>query len=124
LNVTEVSRSNTYGFKWNEKKIVLKPVKFKSNVGSNKMEVVIDKKSEKPCYLVTRSQSSLKTLVDRFTSKPRNPLGLLPLPIDIKPIVTLKSPVSRLHELHVHTKRQMTFNDYNYQSIAEFHKQL
>ena len=124
MNVTEVSRSNTYGFKWNEKKIVLKLVKFKSNVGSNKVEVVTDKKSEKPCYLVTRSQSSPEIPVDKSTSKPRNPLGLLPLPIGIKPIVTIESLAPHFHELHVHTKEQMAFNNYNYQYTAESHKRL
>jgi len=44
LEVTSLGRSNTYEFKWNEKKIVLKPVKSKSNVRNNKMEVVTDKR--------------------------------------------------------------------------------
>jgi len=61
------------------------------------MEVVTDKKSEKPCYLVTISQSSPETLVNRSISKPRNPLGLLPLSIGIKPIVTVESPPPYLH---------------------------
>jgi len=69
LDMTSLGRSNTYEFKWNKKKIVLKPTKSKSNVENNKMEVVTDKKSEKPCYLETRSQSSPETLVDRFTFK-------------------------------------------------------
>jgi len=68
---------------------------------------------------VTRSQSSLKALVDRSTTTLRNSIDLLPLPIGIKPIVTAKSHAPHLHELHVHTKRQITFNNYNYQSAAE-----
>jgi len=86
------------------------------------MEVVTDKKSEKPCYLVSRSRSLPETPVGRSTTKLRNPLGLLPLPIGIKPIVTVKSHIPHFHELHVHTKRQITFSNYNYQSVAESHK--
>ena len=35
LDMMSLSRSNTFEFKFKEKKIVLKPVKSKSNVGNN-----------------------------------------------------------------------------------------
>ena len=51
-------------------------------------------------------------------------LGLLPFPIGIKLIVTIELPAPHLHEMHVHTKRQMTFINYNYQFVAESRKRL
>jgi len=124
LDVTSLSRSNTSEFKFKRKKIVLKPAKPKSNVGNNK-EGTFTNNNKTPCFLLTRSQTSSEALVDRSTSKSRNnSLGLLPRPIGIKPIVTVESPVPHLHELHVHTKGQMTFINYNYQSAAKSHKRL
>jgi len=53
LDVTSFSRSNTYEFKINGKRIVLKLAKPKSSVGTHKTEIVTDK--NKPLHLVTRS---------------------------------------------------------------------
>ena len=58
LDVTSLGRSNTYEFKFNRKKIVLKPAKPKSNVGDNKERTVNAKDSETLCYLVNNSHFS------------------------------------------------------------------
>jgi len=97
---------------------VLNPVKPKLNVRNNKEGTVTDKNNKIPCYLVIRSQSSPEAPVDRSPTTLRNFIGLLPLPIDTKVIVTVESLASHLNELHVHTKRQMTFSNYDYQSAA------
>ena len=47
--VTSLGRSNTYEFKFNEKKIVLKPDKPKSIVGSTKKIIVTEKTDKTPC---------------------------------------------------------------------------
>ena len=52
LDVISFAKSNTHEFKFNEKKIVLKPVKPKSAVG-NKAGTVMDNESKKPLHLVT-----------------------------------------------------------------------
>jgi len=49
LDVTSWGKSNTYEFKFNGKKIVLKPAKPKSDVGNNKERTVTAKDSETPC---------------------------------------------------------------------------
>ena len=121
--MTSLGRSNTYEFKFKGKKIMSKPVKLKPNVRNND-GTVTDKNNKTTCYLVTRCQSSLEALVDTSVSTLRNSIGLLSLLIGTKPIVTVESPASHLLELHVHTKRQMTFINYNYQSTAKSHKQL
>jgi len=54
--MTSFSKSNTYEFKINEKRIVLKAAKPKSSLGSHKTRIVTDKKNKKPLHLVTRSQ--------------------------------------------------------------------
>ena len=54
LNVTSFDRSNTYEFKINGKRTVLKPAKPKSNVGSHTTGIVTDEESKKPLHLVTR----------------------------------------------------------------------
>ena len=43
LDVTSLGRSNTYEFKFNDKKIVLKSVKPKSSVGNTKKKTVTEK---------------------------------------------------------------------------------
>jgi len=91
---------------------------------NNKEGTITDKNNKILCYLVIRSQSSPKALVDRSTTTLRNFIGLLPFLIGTKPIVAVESPASHLHELHVHTKGQMTFNNYNYSSAVESHKRL
>ena len=59
LDVINFGRSNAYELKINGKRIVLKPAKPKSNVGtlgSHKTRIVTDKESKKPLHVVTRSQ--------------------------------------------------------------------
>ena len=58
LDVTSLGKSNTNAFKFKEKKIVLKPIKPKSNVGNNREGTITDKDNKAPCYLVTRSHFS------------------------------------------------------------------
>jgi len=48
LDVISLGRSNTCEFKFNEKKIVLKPVKLKSNVGNNKEGTITAKDNKTP----------------------------------------------------------------------------
>jgi len=64
---------NTYEFKFNGKKIVLKPAKPKLNVGNNE-GTITDNKT--PCYLMTRSHFSPESPIDGSTPKCRNSLGL------------------------------------------------
>ena len=99
---------------------MLKLAKIKSNV-ENKEETVTDK-NKTSCYLVTISHFSPDSPIDESTLRFRNYVGLLPLPISISLVVTIEPPASHLHELHDHNTRQMTINNYNYQSVAESHK--
>ena len=108
LDVTNLSKSNTYEFKWNEKQIMLKPAKLKSIVGSNKLGTITDKKSKKSCHIVTKFYFSSESPIDRSTLKSRNFLGLLPLSLGISPIVTAKPPQPHSHEMHDNNTRQMT----------------
>ena len=121
LNVISLSRSNTYKFKFLKKKIVLKPAKPMSTVGIMRET---EKNNNTPCYLVTRSHFSPKSPIDGFTLRPRNSLSLLPLPLVILPIVTFEPSASHLHELHDYDTKQMTIDNYNYQSTIESHKRL
>jgi len=66
LDVTILNRSNTYEFKFKEKKIVLKPAKLKLNVRNNE-GTITDKNNKTLCYLVTRSHLL-----------PKSPMSLLP----------------------------------------------
>ena len=74
--------------------------------------------------LSDRSHFSPKSPIDRSTLRSRNSLGLLPFPLSIPPVVTIEPSVPYLHELYDHHIRQMTFNNYNYQSATESHKRL
>ena len=67
LDVTSLDRSNTYEFKFNEKKIMSKHVKPKSNVRNIKEGIVSDKNNKSPRYLVTRSHFSPESPIDGFT---------------------------------------------------------
>jgi len=48
LDVTSLNRSNTYEFKFNGKKIVLKPAKPKSIVGSTKERTITERMRKHP----------------------------------------------------------------------------
>ena len=113
LDITCLGRSNTYEFKFKEKKIVLKAIKPKSNVGNNKEGTSTEKNSKSPCYLVTRSHFSPESSIDGSTLGSRNSLSLLPLPLGISLIATVE-PFTHLCELHDHDTKQMTINNYNY----------
>ena len=76
---------------------MLKPIKLKSIVRSNKLGTVTDKKSKSSCHLVTRSHFSLESLIDGSTPRSKNFLGLLPLPLGIPPIVTVEPPAPHLY---------------------------
>ena len=78
-------------------KIVLKPTKIKSSVGNNKERTITEKNDKTPCYLVTRTYFSHESPIDRSTHKPRNSIGLLPLPLGIPPIITIESSAPHLH---------------------------
>jgi len=105
LDVINMGRSNSYELEFKEKKIVLKPVEPKSNVGNNREGTITDKNNKTRCYLVTRSHISPDYPIDGFTYRSRNSLGLLPLPLGISSIVTVEPPVPHLHELHDHNTR-------------------
>ena len=49
LDVISLGRSNTYEFKFNRKKIVLKSTKPKSSVGNTKERTVTEKNDKTPC---------------------------------------------------------------------------
>ena len=68
LDVTGLGRSNIYKFKFKGNKIVLKPVKPKSNVGNNKEGTVTDKDNKTAYYLVIRSHFSPKSFIDGLLS--------------------------------------------------------
>jgi len=104
LDVTSLGRSNTYEFKFKEKKIVLKSVKPKSNVGSNR-EGTITNKDKTPYYLVIRSHLSPKSPIDGSTLRSRNFFGLLPLRLGVPSVVTVEPPAPYLHKLHDHNTR-------------------
>ena len=97
-----MGRSNTYEFKFNGEKILLKSAKDNKTL----------------CYLVTRPHFSPKSPIDGSTLRFRNSLGLLSLPLGISHIIIVDSSASHLHELHDHYTRQMTNNNYNFQSAA------
>ena len=109
-----LGKSNTYEFKFKRKKIVLKPVKPKLNVGNTKEGIVIDKNNKTPWYLMTRSHFSLESPIDGCTLRFRNFLDFLPLLLGVSPIITVEPPALYLHELHDHNIRKITFNNYNY----------
>ena len=69
---------NTYEFKHNKKKIILKFVKPKSNVKNNKEETVNTKDSETSCYLVNKSQFSPESLSNGSTLS-KSSTSILPL---------------------------------------------
>jgi len=119
-----MGRSNTYEFKFNGKKIMLKPVKPKSSGENNKKRIVTEKNDKTPSYLVSRTHFSHESPIDGSTPRSRDSRGLLHLPQGIPPIVTVEPSASPLHKLHEHNTRQMTINNYNYQSVAESHKWL
>jgi len=75
---------------------------------------------------VTRTPShfSPESPINGSTPRSRNSLDLLSLPLGILSIVTVEPPAPNLHELHDHNTRQMITNNYNYQHVAESHKQL
>jgi len=81
---------------------VLKHTKPKSNVRNNRKGTITDKDNKTPCYLMTRSQFSPESLIDGYTLRSTNSLGLLPLPLGIPPIVTVEPPAPHLHELQNH----------------------
>jgi len=58
LDVTSLGSSNIYEFKFNDKKIVLKPAKLKSSVRNNKEITVTEKNDKTSCILVTRTHLS------------------------------------------------------------------
>ena len=62
LDVISFGMSNTYEFKFNRKKIVLKPVKPKSTVGNNKVETITDNEIKKQLHLVTKAQFLWKSM--------------------------------------------------------------
>jgi len=123
LNVTSLGRSNTCEFKFKGKKIALKPTNPKSNVRNNRERTITDK-NKTSCYLVIRYHFSPESSIDGFTPRFRNFLSLLPLPLDIPPIVTVEPSTPHLYELNDHNTRQITISDYNYQCTAESHKRL
>jgi len=98
LDVTSLDKSNTYEFKF--KKIMLKPIKSKSNVGNNKEETITDKNNKIPCYLVTRSYFSPESPISGSTLSSRNSVGLLPFLLGIPHIVTVEPHATHLDELH------------------------
>jgi len=51
LGVISFGESNAYEFKINRKRILLKPVKSKSIVGSHKTGIVTNKETKKPLHL-------------------------------------------------------------------------
>ena len=110
LDVTSLSWSNDYEFRFKEKKIVSKPAKPKLNVKNNKEGTVTDKNNKSPSYLVTSSHVSPESPIDESTPRSKNSLGLLPLPLGISTIVTVEPPALYLHDLHDHNTRQMTIN--------------
>jgi len=55
LDIISFGKFNTHEFKFNGKKVVLKPFKPKSTVGNNKKEIITDNESKKPLHLVTKS---------------------------------------------------------------------
>ena len=93
---------------------MLKPTKPKLNVGNNK-EVTITDKNKTPCYLVTKSPFSPESVIDSSTLISMNSVGLLPLLLGIPPIIKVEPLVPDLHD---HTTRQMTIDNYNYQSVC------
>jgi len=93
LNVSSLGRFNTYEFKFNEKKIVLKPAKLKSNVGNNKEGTVNAKDNEIPCYLVNKSHFSLESPINESTPRSKNSSGIVSLPLGISYIITNESSV-------------------------------
>jgi len=123
LDITSLGKFNTYEFKFKGKKIVLKFAKLKSNVGNNKEGTITDKNNKTPCYLRTRFHFLPESPIDGSLTS-RNFLDLLPLPLGISPIVTVEPHAPHLHELHDHNTRQITIDNYNYQSTAESHKWL
>jgi len=114
LNVTCLGRSNTYEFKFNRKIIVLKLVKPKSSVRNNKERTVTKMNDKTPCHLVSRTYFSHESPIDGSTPRPKNSLGLLPLPHGIPSIATVEPSVPHLHKLHEHNIRQMTVSNCNY----------
>ena len=66
----------------------------------------------------------LESPINESTPRFRNSLSFLPLSLGISLIVTVETSAPHLHELHEHNTRQMTINNYNYQSAAESHKRL
>ena len=120
LHVTSLGRCNTYEFKFNKKKIVLKPANPKSSVGNNKERTVTEENDKTHCYLVTRTHFP-ESPITGSTPRSRNSSGIIPLPLGILPIVTVESYASYLHD---HNTKQKTISNYNYQSAAESHKQL
>jgi len=100
LDVTSLGKSNTYKFKFNEKKIVLKLAKIKSNVRNNEERTVTTKDNKTPCYLVSRPPFFIESPIDRSTLRSKNSLGLFSLPLSISHIVTVELSAPHLHELH------------------------
>ena len=74
--------------------------------------------------LVTRPHFSREFTIDGSTLRSKNPISLLPLPLDIPSIVTVEPSALHLHELHDHNTRQVTINNYNNESVAKSHKRL
>jgi len=64
LDVTSPGRSYAYEFKFNGKKIVLKPAKPNLIVGSINKRTVTEKNDKAPAYLVTRTHFSLEHPID------------------------------------------------------------
>jgi len=73
---------------------------------------------------VTRPHFCAESPIDASTPSSRNSFGLLPLPLDISPIITVEPSAPHLHELHDHSTRQITISNYNFQSGIESHKRL
>ena len=88
LDVTSLGRSNTYEFKFNENKIVLKSVKPKSNIENNKKGTTT-KKNNTPYYLMTKSHFSSESPIDGSTLRSRSSLSHLSLPLGIPPLPQL-----------------------------------
>ena len=97
---------------------MLKHVKSKSIVGSNKSGTVTNKKSKTSCHVVIRSHFSLESPIDGYTLRSKNFLDLLPLPLDIPLIVTVEPLAPHLHESHDHNTRQMIIINYNHESAS------
>jgi len=93
LDVTSPNRSNTYEFKFNGKKIVLKPAKPKSIVGSTKERTITEKNEKIPDYLVIRTHFSPQLPIDGSTPRSWNSRGLLFLPLGIPPIAIVEPSV-------------------------------